>query len=75
MSSSPSWSAMVAGARWAQRALIVLFALVPLLIVTLASVPSLVLLPFFPHASVRARAIVQQLIAWTRTALVSSRNR
>jgi hypothetical protein len=65
---------LVTGARRAQRALIVLFALLPLLIVTLASVPALALLPFFAQHSTRARAIVQQLITWTRTTLVSSRN-
>ncbi|MCT9084271.1 hypothetical protein [Streptomyces fulvoviolaceus] len=69
-----SWSAVVTRARWAQRVLIVLFALLPLFVVTLASVPALILLPFFPRHSAGAQAIVQQLIAWTRTALVSSRN-
>lgn len=70
-----SWSAIVAGARWAQRVLIVFLALLPLFVVTLASVPALVLLPFFPVHSARARVIVQQLIAWTRTTLVASRSR
>ncbi|MFF4254482.1 hypothetical protein ACFY1L_25085 [Streptomyces sp. NPDC001663] len=71
---SSSWSSVVTGARWAQRALIVLFALLPLFVVTLASIPALALLPFFPEHSPRARVIVQQLITWTRTTLVSSRN-
>ncbi|MEU8029036.1 hypothetical protein [Streptomyces sp. NPDC049099] len=66
---------LTAGARWVQRVLIVLFALVPLLVVTVASAPALMLLPFFPQHSARARGIVQQLIHWTRTALVSSRSR
>ncbi|MEW1778906.1 hypothetical protein [Streptomyces sp. NPDC086777] len=70
-----SWSTVVTGLRWIQRALIVLFALLPLCVVTLASVPALVLLPFFPAHSPRARAIVQQLIAWTRTTLIFSRSR
>ncbi|MGY0486121.1 hypothetical protein [Streptomyces sp. WG-D5] len=69
------WTALVAGARWTQRVLIVLFALLPLLVVTLAYVPALVLLPFFPAAGERIKAMVHQLIAWTRTALVASRNR
>lgn len=70
-----SWSAVINGARWVQRALIVLLAQLPLFVVTLASVPALALLPFFPRHSVRAQAIVRQLISWTRTTLVSSRSR
>ncbi|WP_306323672.1 MULTISPECIES: hypothetical protein [unclassified Streptomyces] len=69
------WTALVAGTRWTQRVLIVLLALLPLLIVTLAYVPALVLLPFFPGAANRTRDMVRQLITWTRTALIASRNR
>ncbi|WP_089102302.1 hypothetical protein [Streptomyces hyaluromycini] len=68
-----SWAAAVMGSR-VQRTLIVLFALLPLCVVTLASVPALLLLPFFPTHSARAHAIVQQLITWTRTTLIFSRN-
>ncbi|MFC8512557.1 hypothetical protein [Streptomyces sp. NPDC057257] len=70
-----TWPTLITGARWAQRVLIVLLALLPLLVVTLASVPALAVLPFFPRHSIRARGIVRQLIEWTRTTLVSSRHR
>ncbi|MFZ3557972.1 hypothetical protein [Streptomyces sp. BH055] len=69
------WTAVVAGARWTQRVLIVLLALLPLLIVTLAYVPALALLPFFPAAGERIKEMVHQLITWTRTTLIASRNR
>ncbi|CAM5230919.1 MULTISPECIES: hypothetical protein [Streptomyces] len=72
---TPSWTAVVAGSRWLQRVLVVLCAIVPLLVVTLACTPALVVLPFLPAHSARATAIVRQLIAWTRTALIASRSR
>ncbi|MEC4576211.1 hypothetical protein [Streptomyces virginiae] len=68
-------SALLVPARWAQRSLIVLLALVPVVIVTAAFVPALVLLPFFPSAHRRAEVMVGQLTAWTRTLLVTSRGR
>ncbi|MET9641910.1 hypothetical protein ABZY83_36770 [Streptomyces virginiae] len=45
------------------------------MIVTVAFVPALVLLPFFPSAHRRAEVMVRQLTAWTRTLLVTSRGR
>ena len=71
---TPPWAAVAAGSRWLQRVLVVLLALVPLLVVTVACTPALVVLPFFPAHSHRAAEIVRQLITWTRTTLVSSRN-
>ncbi|MFE5627486.1 hypothetical protein ACFQ8S_36150 [Streptomyces virginiae] len=47
----------------------------PVVIVTVACVPALVLLPFFPSAHHRAEVMVRQLTAWTRTLLVTSRGR
>ncbi|MET9495084.1 hypothetical protein [Streptomyces sp. NPDC006552] len=69
------WTNLATGARWIQRVLIVLLALLPLLVVTLAYVPALALLPFFPAAGERTRDMVRQLTTWTRTALIASRNR
>lgn len=61
--------------RWAQRALIVLVATLPLLLVTLAFVPALLVLPFRRERAGHADAMVRQLSAWTRTLLQSSRER
>ncbi|MFJ7069102.1 hypothetical protein [Streptomyces sp. NPDC101115] len=61
--------------RWAQRALIVLVSTVPLLIVTLAFVPALLVLPFRRDRAAHAQAMVRQLTAWTRALLQSSRER
>ncbi|WP_318212078.1 MULTISPECIES: hypothetical protein [unclassified Streptomyces] len=61
--------------RWAQRALIVLVAILPLLLVTLAFVPALLVLPFRRERAAHADAMVRQLSAWTRVLLLSSRER
>ncbi|MER5706320.1 MULTISPECIES: hypothetical protein [Streptomyces] len=61
--------------RWAQRALIVLVATLPLLLVTLAFVPALLVLPFRRERAAHAQAMVRQLSAWTRALLLSSRER
>lgn len=66
---------MLAAARWAQRVLIVLFALVPVLVVTVAFVPALLILPLLRSRTAHALTIVRQLTAWTRALLVSSRER
>ncbi|MFF3912926.1 hypothetical protein ACFYZB_05445 [Streptomyces sp. NPDC001852] len=71
---TPSWGAVAAGSRWLQRVLVVLIALMPLLVVTLACTPALVILPFLPRHSARSTVILRQLAAWTRTALIASRN-
>ncbi|MFF1412331.1 hypothetical protein ACFVX6_21605 [Streptomyces sp. NPDC058289] len=69
------WTSTIAGARWAARVLIVGLALVPVVIVTLASVPALLVLPFSRRRSAQATTIVRQLIAWTRGLLLTSRER
>ncbi|MFI9122656.1 hypothetical protein ACIGW0_25260 [Streptomyces bikiniensis] len=61
--------------RRAQRALIVLVATVPLLLVTLALLPALAVLPFRRERAAHAQAMVRQLSAWTRVLLLSSRER
>ncbi|MEU6986014.1 hypothetical protein ABZ946_21675 [Streptomyces sp. NPDC046324] len=61
--------------RRAQRALIVAFALLPLLVVTLAFVPALLVLPFRRSRAAQTQAMVRQLTAWTRALLLSSRER
>ncbi|MES9810095.1 MULTISPECIES: hypothetical protein [Streptomyces] len=61
--------------RRAQRALIVLVATVPLLLVTLAFLPALLVLPFRRERAAHAQAMVRQLSAWTRVLLLSSRER
>ncbi|MCZ0981682.1 hypothetical protein O1L60_29800 [Streptomyces diastatochromogenes] len=61
--------------RRAQRALIVLVAILPLLLVTLAFVPALLVLPFRRERAGHAHAMVRQLSAWTGTLLRSSRER
>lgn len=70
---SSHWPMVLAGARWAQRAIIVVFALIPLLVVTVASVPALLVLPFLPSHSTRAQVIMRQLTSWTRALLLSRR--
>lgn len=69
------WTSAVAGAGWAARVLIVGLALVPVVIVTLSSVPALLVLPFSRRRSAHATAIVRQLTAWTRGLLATSRER
>ncbi|MFJ7159057.1 hypothetical protein ACIQUQ_29495 [Streptomyces sp. NPDC101118] len=70
-----AWSSLVAGARWAGRVLIVALALVPVVIVTLASVPALAVLPFSRRRAAQAAGIVRQLGGWTRSLLLGSRER
>lgn len=69
------WTSAISGARWTARVLIVGLALVPVVIVTLASVPALLVLPFSRRRSAQATTIVGQLVAWTRGLLVTSRER
>ncbi|MFF7643561.1 hypothetical protein [Streptomyces canus] len=66
---------MLATARWAQRVLIVLFALVPVIVVTLAFAPALLVLPFHRSRTAHAVSMVRQLAAWTKALLLSSRER
>lgn len=69
------WTALLTHARWATRALIVLFSLVPVLVVTLAFVPALLILPFLRSRSTQTLTLVRQLTSWTGTVLRSSRER
>ncbi|MFF3330477.1 hypothetical protein ACFYWX_13100 [Streptomyces sp. NPDC002888] len=66
---------MLATARWAQRALIVLLALVPLLLVTLSLTPALLVLPFARSRTSQVLTLIRQLTTWTGSLLVSSRER
>ena len=66
---------MLAAARWVQRVLIVLFALVPVLVVTLAFVPALLVLPFCRSRTAHAVSMVRHLAVWTKALLLSSRER
>ncbi|MGW6704167.1 hypothetical protein ACWGDE_04660 [Streptomyces sp. NPDC054956] len=58
-----------------QRALIVLFALVPLTLVTVAFLPALILLPFVPATRSRTESMLRQLSAWSKAVLQGSRER
>ena len=62
-------------ARGIQRALLVALLLVPLLIVTVALVPALVVLPFLKSRGTQVRSLVAQLAAWTRALLTGSADR
>ncbi|MER6199933.1 hypothetical protein ABT234_21490 [Streptomyces sp. NPDC001586] len=50
-------------------------ALVPVVIVTLASVPALLVLPFSRRRATQASDIVRRLVGWTRSLLLGSRER
>ncbi|GAA2596907.1 hypothetical protein ACWCO0_17995 [Streptomyces tubercidicus] len=71
----PRLNSLLAQARWAQRVFVIAFALLPVLIVTLASVPALIILPFLRSRSAHALTMTRQLAAWTRALLISSRER
>lgn len=66
---------LLARIRGIQRALLVALVLVPVLIVTLALVPALIVLPFLPSRTDHVRTLVAQLAAWSRTVLLTSRER
>lgn len=52
-----------------QRVLLVALTLIPLVLVTLSTLPAFVVLPFVPGGIDRVRALTGQLIAWTRAIL------
>jgi hypothetical protein len=60
---------MLTSARGIQRVLLVALTLVPLLLVTVSTLPALIILPFIPDGAQRADQLITQLIAWTRTIL------
>jgi hypothetical protein len=57
------------------RALIVGLALIPLVIVTIASIPALIILPFTPRGWDRCEVHVGRMAAWTAEILAHSRFR
>jgi hypothetical protein len=60
---------LLSSARGVQRVAVVALTLTPLLLVTIGSLPALIILPFLPGGEDRSRNIVAQLIIWTRTIL------
>lgn len=54
---------------------IVLIALIPVTLVTLAFTPALLLLPFFSSRHPVPERMVRQLATWTRALLLASRER
>jgi hypothetical protein len=57
------------------RALIVGLALIPLVIVAIASIPALIILPFTPTGCERCEVHVGRMAAWTAEILAHSRVR
>ncbi|WP_327289704.1 dTMP kinase [Streptomyces sp. NBC_01198] len=62
-------------ARGVQQALLVALLLIPLLIVTMALVPALIVLPFLKSRGAQVRSLVNQLTTWTRALLTNSADR
>ncbi|RSS68666.1 hypothetical protein [Streptomyces sp. WAC06614] len=60
-------------ARWTQRVFLTLLALLPVLVVTTAFVPALLVLPFRRTRVADTQALVRQLTAWTREVLRAGR--
>ncbi|MGW6123340.1 hypothetical protein ACWFRF_30170 [Nocardia sp. NPDC055165] len=56
----------------APRLALVTVALVPLLIIVLASVPALLVLPFLPDGTDRSLRLIRTLITWLRVTLEGS---
>lgn len=69
------WIDLLAAFTWVQRALLVLLTLVPLVVVTLALVPALVILPFLPSRSDSLERLIRLLPLWSRGLLLASRGR
>jgi hypothetical protein len=60
---------MLSSAKGIQRVLIVALTLIPLLLVTISTLPALIILPFLPGGVDRSHKLITQLIIWTRTIL------
>jgi hypothetical protein len=60
---------MLSSAKGIQRVLLVALTLIPLLLVTIGTLPALIILPFLPGGVDRSGKLVAQLIIWTRTIL------
>jgi hypothetical protein len=56
-----------------QRVALVLILLLPLLVVTVASVPALAILPFTRTGSERVVKLIERLVTWTRALLHGTR--
>ncbi|MFF3068896.1 hypothetical protein [Kitasatospora sp. NPDC057936] len=56
-----------------QRIAVTALALVPVVMVTAATLPALVVLPLLPDGAARASALIDRLQRWTATILTSSR--
>lgn len=59
--------------RAVQRVLLVALCLIPLILVTVASLPALAILPFTSAGSQRASGVLRDLAGWAQKTLVSSR--
>ena len=60
---------VLSSAKGIQRVLVVALILIPLLLVTISSLPAITVLPFLPGGVDRIQNIVAQLIVWTRAIL------
>ncbi|MFE9424032.1 dTMP kinase [Kitasatospora sp. NPDC006697] len=56
-----------------QRVLLLALALVPLLVIAVATVPAYLVLPFLPDGVDRAARLLATQTAWLRTALAGTR--
>lgn len=59
--------------RAVQRVLLVALSLVPVIMVTVASLPALAILPFTADGARRSSDVLRQLASWTQRTLVASR--
>jgi len=60
---------VLSSAKGTQRVLVVALALIPLLLVTIGSLPAVAVLPFLPGGADRVHKLVDQLAGWTRIIL------
>jgi hypothetical protein len=60
---------VLSSAKGTQRVLVVALTLIPLLLVTIGSLPAVAVLPFLPGGADRVQKLVDQLAAWTRIIL------
>jgi len=58
----------------AQRVILAALAILPLLIVVVATIPALLVLPFLPHGTSRLLRLIEKMIMWLREALAGSRS-
>ena len=54
------------------RLMFALAVTVPLVVVAVASVPALLILPFFPRAADRADRLIRRLMSWTVAVLLGA---